>query len=494
VGRSAEVAQLTAAWEAVSGGAQRVLLVSGAAGIGKSRLTARLVESATQEGRPVLVGRCDAAELPYVPNAAALRSSPAVDDVLAAAPAAVAAELAPVLDPLDHDAQVAPGRATPGGSEAALYTAVTVVLRALAGSGPVLLVIENAERIDRGSSRLLRHVVARLPAGVLLVVCFRDPPGGRHPALLPLLGDVPGVIAERIPLGPLSEEDLSDLVRPTVPDVDRHAHRLWQHTGGNPFYAKEMASALAGRAGKDGDVWAVPVGIRDVLVHRLSSLSPASRDVLPVAAVLGASVDVELLAEVTRLPEEEVAAALDDAVAEGLLVESGSSWSSSYDFANDLVREALRSTLGGFRLRALHLGTAEALMSRPGRRPSAAIAAHLRAAGPAADPLEAARYSLAASDEFSVVHAWDEAIEHAEAAVRLLEGTEPPGARADAARRAGMLRLKSGRGYGQGVELLETALHQFLRAGDEESAGLVHSRLGGAYSLHHTIADIPRAL
>ena len=155
-----------------------------------------------------------------------------------------------------------------------------------------------------------------------------------------------------------------------------------------------MASALADRAGKDGDVWAVPVGIRDVLRHRLSSLSPASRDVLPVAAVLGASVDVELLAEVTRLPEEEVAAALDDAVAEGLLVESGSSWSGSYDFANDLVREALRSTLGGFRLRALHLGTAEALMSRPGRRPNAAIAAHLRAAGPAADPLEAARYSL----------------------------------------------------------------------------------------------------
>ena len=89
----------------------------------------------------------------------------------------------------DHDAEVAPVRATPGGSEAALYTAVTVVLRSLAGSGPALLVIENAERIDRASSRLLRHVVARLPAGVLLVVCFRDPPGGRHPALLPLLGD-----------------------------------------------------------------------------------------------------------------------------------------------------------------------------------------------------------------------------------------------------------------------------------------------------------------
>ena len=238
----------------------------------------------------------------------------------------------------------------------------------------------------------------------------------------------------------------------------------------------------------------MPVGIQDVLRHRLSSLSPASRDVLPVAAVLGASVDVELLAEVIRLPEEQVAAALDDAVAEGLLVESGSSWLGSYAFPNDLVREALRSTLTGFHLRALHLGAAEALMARPGRRSTAAIAAHLCAAGPAADPLEAARYSLAAADEFSAVHAWDEAIEHAEAAVRLLEENETPGARADAALRAGMLRLRSGRGYPQAVELLETALHQFLRAGDEQSAGVVHSRLGGAYSLHHTITDIPRAL
>lgn len=494
VGRSAELGRLVAAWEAVSGGDHRVVLVSGPAGIGKSHLTARLVDRAMEEGRPVLVGRCDAAELPYEPVATALRSSPAVDDVLDAVPPAVTAELAPVLDARDDEAEVAPGQATPGGSEIALYTAVTVVLRSLAGSGPVLLVIENAERIDRASSRLLRHVMARLPAGVLMVVCFRDPPGGRHPALLPLLGDAAGGVAERVPLGPLGEEDLADLVRPAVPDVDRHAHRLWQHTGGNPFYAKEMASALADRAAADKDAWAVPVGIRDVLRHRLSSLSPASRDVLPVAAVLGASVDVELLAEVTRLPEDEVAAALDDGVAEGLLVESGSSWLGSYAFANDLVREALRSTLTGFRLRALHLGAAEALMSRPGKRSSAAIAAHLRAAGPAADPLEAARFSLAAADEFSAVHAWDEAIEHAEAAVRLLEGNETPGVRADAALRAGMLRLKSGRGYQQGVELLETALHQFLRAGDERSAGVVHSRLGGAYSLHHTITDIPRAL
>ena len=92
-----------------------MVLVSGAAGIGKSHLMARLVDRAAEEGRPVLVGRCDAAELPYEPVAAALRSSPAVDDVLDAAPPAVTAELAPVLDAGDRTRRSRRGGPRPAG-------------------------------------------------------------------------------------------------------------------------------------------------------------------------------------------------------------------------------------------------------------------------------------------------------------------------------------------------------------------------------------------
>ncbi|GAA4410746.1 hypothetical protein GCM10023168_30760 [Fodinibacter luteus] len=494
VGRTTELARLVAAWEGAGRGERRVVLVSGVAGIGKSHLAAHLARRVRDDGRPVLLGRCDTARVPYEPVAEALRSSADAEAVVAAAPPAVAAELAALLDG-PQDTGPGPVREAPGdGSEVTLYAAVTSVVARLAAPGPVLLVVENAERIDRASSLLLRHLLAHLSPGVLLLVCFRDPPGGRHAALLPLLGDpAPGVLGDRVELGPLDERELADLVRPTAPDVDRHAHRLWQHTGGNPLYAKELAHAVMRSGDADGPPWRLPPGIRDVVRHRLSSLSDAAGDVLPLAAVLGASVDVELLAQVAHRPEEQVVQTLDEAVAEGLLVESGSSWQGAYAFPDDLVREALVSTLTGFRLRALHLRAAEALIARPGRSGSAAIAGHLRAAGPAADPAVAARYSLAASGEARSVHAWDEAVEQAEAAVRLLAG-EPPGARAEAALTAGMLRLRSGRGYREGVDLLEAALEDFLRAGDDASAGVVHSRLGGAYSLHHSVMDVPRAL
>jgi tetratricopeptide (TPR) repeat protein len=57
-----------------------------------------------------------------------------------------------------------------------------------------------------------------------------------------------------------------------------------------------------------------------------------------------------------------------------------------------------------------------------------------------------------------------------------------------------MMRIKAGRGYPRAVELLQTALRRYLAAGDTRSAGVVHSRLGGALSTHYSAMDIPRAL
>ena len=502
VGRTSEVARLDAAWQDVTGGGRRLVLLSGEAGIGKTHLVAGLVHRVAGEGHAVLVGRCASAAMAYGPLAEALRGCGDVRGVMDAAPVAVVHALAPLLDdPVGPSGDAGPAGSAPvapAPGEVTVASAFSVVVRRLAADSPVILVVEGAERIDPSSALLLGHLVERLPPGVLVVVCYRDPPGGRHPPLLRLVGDTASHdLTERVVLGPLGEPDLADVVREALPDVDRVAHRLWQHTGGNPFYATELARVLAGTGDAvDAGSWEVPVGVRDVLRHRLSSLSPRAGEVLPVAAMLGAEVDVELLAQVVRLPEDEVAEVLDEGVAAGLLVESGSSWAGRYAFPHDLMRDALRSDVSGLRLRALHLQAAEALMSRPrrSRGGSAAIAGHLRAAGAAADPGETARYSLDAAREAGSVYAWDEAIEHAQAAVALLAETSAAREHAEAAVAAGMLRLKSGQGFPEALALLETALQQYLRAGDEASAGVVHSRIGGALCLHHSITDIPRAL
>jgi tetratricopeptide (TPR) repeat protein len=218
--------------------------------------------------------------------------------------------------------------------------------------------------------------------------------------------------------------------------------------------------------------------------------------VVRAAAVLGPEVDYEPLAEIVHVDEDELAAALDHAVSAGLLVESGRSWAGSYAFPHELTREAIRGDLTGPRRRRLHAQSARALMSqiRVGSGTSAEVAAHLREAGSAAEPLEAADWSLRAAQEARAVCAWDEAIQHADVAVDLLEGRASDERIAQAAVVAANLRLRSSRGFGQAVTLLETALRRYVAAGMDSAAGAVHSRLGGALSLHHSVMDIPRAL
>jgi tetratricopeptide (TPR) repeat protein len=498
VGRTSEVARRDAAWQAVAAGGRGLLLLSGEAGIGKTRIVAELADRVVGEGHPVLVGRCGAAAPPYQPIAAALQTSEEVQEALADAPEAVLAEIEPLLNGSGGTAGDT-GPAPYGAPGLPLYSAVTFLLGRLVATGPVLLVVENAEWIDRASSLFLRHLVERLPAGLLIIVSYRDPPGARHPPLLDLLGDVTARdLTERIVLGPLSEQEVADLVGEILPSVDAvAARRLWQHTGGNPFFAREVARALADQGQiLDAHSWRVPASVRDVLRHRLRSLSEPVREILPVAALLGAEVDFDLLVQVLQLPEDDVALALDEAVSAGLLVESGRAWAGSYAFPHELMQDALRANLSGLRLRNLHLKAARGLMARPrlGSGGSAAVAMHLRAAGPAADPVEAAEWSLRAAQDASSLYAWDEAIVHADAAVRLLEDTTPATSQAEAAVTGAMLRLRSSRGFTEAVDLLETALRRYVAAGDDGAAGVVHSRIGGALCLHHSVMNIPRAL
>ena len=218
---------------------------------------------------------------------------------------------------------------------------------------------------------------------------------------------------------------------------------------------------------------------------------------LPVAAVLGAEVDVELLTQVLQLPEDEVALALDEAVSAGLLVESGRSWAGSYAFPHQLMRESLAAEVSGLRLRSLHLRAARAPDSRDRDRPR-----QKRRRGdpparrrPRGRPVRGGRVESAGGAGGRGLYAWDEAIEYADAAVALLEDTDPPTGQAEAAVTAALLRLKSSRRLPRGCEpardgaVAATSPPVMTRA-----AGLVHSRLGGALCLHHSVMDIPRAL
>jgi DNA-binding SARP family transcriptional activator/tetratricopeptide (TPR) repeat protein len=476
VGRGEELDRLDRLCREVREGGRHVVVISGEAGIGKTRLVAELADRASADGAVILVGRCDPlAVAPYQPVAAALSGT------LAAAPEAIRARLASLLSAVPAPTADEPGELL------AVFDTFVGLLRGIAAAAPVVLALEDCERLDHASSRLLRYLFGRLPERVLVVVCYRDPPGTRHEALLDLLGDAGGFV-DRLVLRPLPEDDVAAL----VPSASQEfVHRIWRKTGGNPYYISEVVRELAGR---DSTTIVVPTGLRDMLRKRLRQLPDTTIQIVRAAAVLGGEAEFDILAGLVDLAEDTLIEGLEDAVGAGFLVEVGGSWRGSYAFPHELTRDAVYADIAIPRRQRLHLRVAHALLDRAGTDVAAA-AVHMRQAGAAADPMQAAELSLRAAAEARRLYAWDEAIGHAEAAVEILERVGAPAARqGDAATRAAMLRLYSGIGPRHAIEHLEAALRHYHCAGDDAAAGSVHGRLGVALSTDRSVLDIPRAM
>ncbi len=498
VGREQQLDQLVAAWRTTGSGGSAAALLSGPAGVGKSRLVAQLAGQAADEGATVVVGRCEEVSVPYHPMALALQSNTEVAAALESAPDVLSSRLAPLLlgerqPPSESESAV------PAAGRMALWRSTCELLGTLAADRPVLVVIDDGDRLDEASALLLRYLVLHLPARVMLAVCYRDPPGSAHPPLATLVGDA-GVteVATRLDLPPLTEGQLRELVT-EVSGSDAgpgYARRLHEHTGGNPFFAREVVRAVGAGAPTGERAWStVPAGVRDVLRRRLGSLPEGTREALEASAVLGIEVELVDVSRLLESSEDAVVRALGPAVAAGFLVAAGQSWAGGYAFPHELMREAVYAEISRPRRDRLHLKAASVVLSGTAvtdlDRMTAAV--HLRRAGTAANPREAAQASLEAAAIARRRLAWEEAVHHGEAALPLLAGTASLAEQAEAQEKVAVLRLREGTDYGRAVRLLEDALAKQLAAGDLAGAGSVHSRLGGALCLHHSVMDIPRA-
>ena len=499
-GRRPELDRLLRAWRTARDGGAAVCLVSGAAGIGKSRLVAELARQAADEGAAVLVGRCEDGAPAYAPLLQAVQASPALPQALAGLPTSLRALLEQLVLGPGAPASGTPPAASEGEGRRALERALVGLLRGLADGTPLLLVVDDAHLLDGDSAVLLRHLAVHLPDAVLLAVCFRDPPGSAHAPLAVLLGDAAVVeVAERVVPEVLTEDELGELVAAVsgAPPDPSFVARLHDHTGGNPFFAREVVRAVGTGRGPAASGWAtVPVGVRDVLRQRLAGLPDVTREALAAASVLGVEVELVRLSRLLAWAEEDVSQALAPAVLAGFLVEAGQSWAGAFAFPHELMREAVHGEVPPQRRARLHLEAATAVVSGPdvSDLDRVAAAVHLRRAVPVADPVVAALASLDAAAIARRRWAWDEAVVHAEAALRLLDGTGAETERVRASVEVAMLRLRTGRDYPRAVRLLEQALTTTLAAGDLAAAGVLHSRLGGALCLHHSVMDVPRAL
>ncbi|QXG74874.1 AAA family ATPase [Modestobacter sp. L9-4] len=493
VGRAAELDRLLQHVDRAASGRSSAVLVAGDAGVGKSRLLEELGARATARGVRVLVGHCvdlgdvGLSYLPFVdllrPVAAdpvlraVLDRYPQLTDVLTGRvrtvapdqPVPAAADLGgPLLS-----AHRALGRPADDG-RLQLFESVAALLGELAAEQPLVVVLEDLHWADRSSRDLLRYLLARLvDEPVAVIASYRaDDLHRRHP-LRPLLAELvrlPGV--ERLQLAALPDADVERLVRGLAAArggaSDRVVDDVVARAEGNAFYAEELLAA--GLHGEE-----LPLGLSDVLLARVETVSPEAQEVLRVAAVAGRRVRHELVLAVSGQAAAQLERSLAEAVHHHLLVVADDG---RYLFRHALLREAvLADLLPGERVR-LHGAVATHLADHPGTGTAAERAHHLLASNDLPGALTASLDAAAAAGR---VGAPAEQLQHLEAALALWPVVP------DAAGRAGRAHWQllvdtaaSARVAGEvhrAVALLRAAQGVLGPAGDPADRARVHHTL-----------------
>lgn len=428
IGRSDELRLISDALDEARTGTSRTVIVGGEAGVGKTTLIRRVLELHQDEPGTVLSGGClDLGDSPWSFGAvlAALRPlDPILNEDMRRT----------LLDPVRaHLAAFTPAPLTvgtaDGGSRAQLFELVLALIEGLGDLAPVTLVLEDLHWSDRSTRDLLTFLIPNLEkAPVSFVLSYRSDELAPGHQLLRYLAEIqrhPGVV--RLQLGCLDRPELVTLletVRPTALG-DRTIETIWERSGGNPFYAEELA-ALAAK----GDVTSIPDSLSDMLLGRIRSLASTTQRVLRLAAAGGIVVDSQLLAEVaTELTSAELDEALRQAVEGNVLVTAAGG--EELRFRHALLREvAYRDMLPRERREGhARFGRLLALMLEQGSRPEALeseLARHLFHAGEFVSALAA---SLEAASVAEAAHGYAECRVHLERAIAVwpeVDGRDRP--------------------------------------------------------------------
>ncbi|MDT9691597.1 AAA family ATPase [Streptomyces sp. P9(2023)] len=467
-----------------------VLLVTGEAGLGKTRLVGDAARRAAEEGTAVLWGAGHDAEghTPYGPFAEAL------DGWLADRPAAERArtgaeypELAALLPSLGRVRPVS-GRRSPEEERDRLFRATAGLLGELAAERPVMLVLDDLHAADAGSFQLLSHLARRaheVGRGWRFLATVRpeelpasDP---RRHALDALQRQS---LATTVELPRLSREACLALTADVLADAGTGGtggpgavpERVWELSLGNPLFALELARAV--REGGDGRAGA-PETVRQLVAERLGRLGGAARRVVEVVAVAGQDAALAEVLDVARrgghprLSAAEATEAVDAAVAasvveERIVVAEGRP-AAGLAFRHPLVRLTCYEGLSTARRRLLHSAYAEAVLRR---RPEAVdtLAAHLARA----DDPRATGYLRRAAERAAALYANDTADRYYAELTERLDALAAESARARIDRSTVLRRM--GR-FEEAARLLTEARAELRRRGDRDGQVLATSRL-----------------
>jgi class 3 adenylate cyclase/predicted ATPase len=381
VGRQEELDLLLRRWSRAKSGEGQMVLLSGEAGIGKSRLTAALLERVATEPHTRLRYFCspqhtDSAFYPItsqMERAAGLTHDDTAQAKLDKLDTLLAESLAPREDvallaemlSLPNDGRYPTLELAPNQRRQRTLEALITQIEALARRNPLLMIFEDAHWADPTSLEVFDRSVDRIRAlGVLLIVTYRpefQPPwvGQPHVATLTL-----NRLGQREIAAMIDHVTGNKLLLASV------RQDIVERTDGIPLFIEEMTKAVLEASDQDGaeravasipaPSLAIPASLHASLMARLDRLGPA-KEVAQIGAVIGREFSHALLAAVARKEEGALQAALDGLIGAGLLFRQGVPPHATYLFKHGLVQDTAYSTLLRERRRGLHARIAEVL-------------------------------------------------------------------------------------------------------------------------------------
>ena len=375
VGREEEIELLRRRWSRAKSGNGQVALISGEPGIGKSRLTAALLDSLAPEPHTRLRYFCspqhtDSTFSPiigqmeraagFLHDDTSQQKLDKLDALLAQASTSIhdAALIAEMLS-LPNDGRYPTLELTPQQRRQKTLEALTAQMETLSRQKPVLMIFEDVQWADPTSLEAFGRVVDRIRTlRVLLLVTFRpefDAPWVGRPYVTTLT------------INRLAEREASAMIDRVVGDSQLSAsirQDIIERTDGIPLFVEEMTKAVV-EAGSEtaaaraiaavpSPTLAVPASLYASLMARLDRLGGPAKEVAQIAAAIGREFSHALLASVVHRPKAELRSALDRLIAAGLLFQRGVPPHATYLFKHALVQDAAYGMLLRETRRQLH--------------------------------------------------------------------------------------------------------------------------------------------
>lgn len=484
IGRRRELAALDERWKALAQSSGSFVLISGEAGIGKTRLLDECLDRVRdRRGRNVVNTECiQGTQQPLGPIRALASRLASTVSLAGAAPIALRALAQLIPEQLGPD--VVEANAHFPLEKEQLFGALWSFLTVICAKRSTLLTIEDIQWSDETTLEFLGYLARRMdPMRLLVIATCRSDELDRNENLLASMAQLfRARCLHRLELGPLTADEIRSIIDGTAEGhaslPEQVARDIGERSDGNPFFAEELVKHYLDHSEEVVALARLPLSIRSSITQRLVDLPPDERNIIAQAAVLGQRFDPAVLAAVLERDMSAILPALRHALDLDLLVDDGSGGRLSCGFRHALTRQTVYDSVPSFETRSLHakiLSTLEAFAESD--RFIEDLAYHAWESG---DVAKTIRYNERAGDAAFAVRALPEALIDYR---RALEAASDAEDKARLLERSAAVERVQGHSR-EALDALEAALSIRLERGDiNGAAGLVASIVGQRYNL-----------